>query len=244
MDELMKLLEEAEICLEAENLMARHCYYHAACWNTDELDTYWVREDKDVRWTQGMGRRTSLAAFRATYGLGCEANCLENYKYLLKKYPQVEGRDPRPLLEMAVHTLTTPVIEVADDHLSCKAFWYTPGSISSNLNWTEQKEGRWMWERYAVDFKKEDGEFRFQRASVYADLMAPMDAGSWIADENAPAGGPGGPGPGGEEDGPQMQRFPHDTPGDFHAMYAPTQMPQAEPLPPVPYATMADTFHY
>lgn len=125
-----------------------------------------------------------------------------------------------------------------------KGWWYTPGTIGSNLNYTRRQEGSWMWERYAVDFLVEDsGELRIQRASIYADITCPLDGGNWL---NRMSFAPPEEDPDAEpaEFEPQYTQVPYEIPGPFHFIYTPTQTPQDDLPIPEPYATMSETFQY
>lgn len=234
------LLRQAEIHCEIENLMARHCYYHAAGHNNQELDEFWVQKDEGVCWTQGMGRRDSLTKMRRAYGDNSARNCMANYEYLCKVYPQAKGRDPYALMEMAVHTLTTPMIEVAGDLDSAKGYWLTPGTISSNLNCSGKKEGFWIWERYAGDFVQENGRWKFIRLSVLADFMSPLDESDWSDPESVSFPDPETP----PELTPPYNLIPYEIKGEFHRSYSRTQLPQDTPPIPEPFQTMDETFRY
>jgi len=237
-----EILSKAELTLETENVMAMHCYMHAACHNLAELDDIWVAEDEDVKWTQSHGARDSKFRLYRSYGLNSRGNCLTNYEAVLQVFPSVKDVDPCPLHEMAMHTLTTPTIEVADDLQSTKGWWYTPGTISSNLNFTRRQEGNWIWERYAVDFKVEEDGLKIQHCSVLADFMCGLDARPW----NLPREPFGGPSEDEEpeEFDPVTTRVPYEIPGEFHYDYSPTQLPQNTPPQPVPYATLSETYSY
>lgn len=239
-----ELLTKAELALEAENIMALHCYYHTQGYNKEELEDIWVTKDEDVSWAQGFGARDSLSHMYLAYGLNYRRNSLSNYECLLKVYPSVKDYDASPLMEMAMHTLTTPMVEVADDLQTIKGWWYTPGTIGSNLNFTRRQEGSWMWERYAIDFLVEDdGEVKMQRASVLADITCPLDGGNWLVPRRfaPPEEDPNAEPP---EFDPPYGGIPYEVPGPFHFIYSPTQTPQAEPVIPVPYTTRSETFLY
>ena len=57
--------------------------------------------------------------------------------------------------------LATDIIEVAGDGRTARAYFYTPGAISSTLNLSRKREGMWMWERYGIEYAKdEDGNWK------------------------------------------------------------------------------------
>ncbi len=104
------ILTKAELSLEAENVWATHCYYHVQGHNQEELEDIWVTKDEGAKWTQGMGRRVRTSHMYLSMGLNFRRNALANYACLLEVYPDAKNYKPRPLFEMAMHTLTTPII--------------------------------------------------------------------------------------------------------------------------------------
>jgi hypothetical protein len=60
-----------------------------------------------------------------------------------------------------IHTLTTPVIEVAGDGETARAVWFCPG--------LEGLTPAWM--KYGCDFKKQDGEWKIWHLHVYGITM-------------------------------------------------------------------------
>lgn len=130
---------------QIKNVMGRHAYYHSWSLHPDELANIWSKRD-DVAWGNSFGFH---------YGRDVL------YDYYAK--PQESGEQENGVLFM--HTLTTPLIEVAEDGQTAQAMWYTPGfgcGPDGGLNW--------MHERYAVDFIKEDGEWKIWHLFVGTDF--------------------------------------------------------------------------
>jgi hypothetical protein len=61
----------------------------------------------------------------------------------------------------SIHTLTTEVIEVAADGETARGLWISPGAESRRTVPDNQLESFWIWGLYAIDFIKEDGEWKF-----------------------------------------------------------------------------------
>ena len=62
----------------------------------------------------------------------------------------------------ALHLLTTDIIEVAADGRTARGLWMSPGAESRrSANDKDKLEAIWIWGLYAVDFIKEDGEWKF-----------------------------------------------------------------------------------
>ena len=62
---------------------------------------------------------------------------------------------------MNLHTLTTPVIEVADDGKTAKGLWISPGVECPRVPlFGGEHQAAWCWIKYGVDFAKEDGKWK------------------------------------------------------------------------------------
>ncbi len=141
----------------------------------------------------------------------------------------------------AEHTLTTPVIEVADDLQTAKAIWISPGHETS-IEPDGSADPTWMWGRYAMDFKCVDGQWKiwhFQmfptfRCNYYTawtdtvpfDRLMRQHMAERPAGEEPPAG-PGGLRP--------------DAPMTFFEEYATDRVMRYWPQPPAPYQTFEGT---
>ena len=182
-------IRNASACQEVENLHARHCYMHCAGRNVEEVDNYWIDSDK-VSWGHAFGKWTGWQGVKFGWGSSLERQGYGSYLELTQVWPQVTGLDPRPLYEAAMHTLATDIIEVAEDGQTARAYFYTPGAISSTLNTSRKREGMWMWERYGIEYAlDEDGEWKLFTIQVCPDLMVPLDCAnpaelSWVRVKN------------------------------------------------------------
>jgi hypothetical protein len=73
--------------------------------------------------------------------------------------------------QLHVHSMLTPVIEVAADGKTAKGVWDSFGPNISNGN----DIGNWLWVKYGVDFIKEDGAWKIWHMQVYALFNTPYD---------------------------------------------------------------------
>lgn len=235
-------IRNAVACQDVENLHARHCYMHCGGRNIEEVDNYWIHSD-GVSWGHSFGKWTSWTGVKFGWGGSLERKGTSCFLQLTQVWPQVAGLDPRPLSEAAMHTLATDIIEVAEDGKSARAYFYTPGTISSTLNMSKEREGSWLWERYGIEYMlDDDGEWKFFTIQVCPDIMAGFDgmnptkasydmtvAGIVRPDADADTSQiPGGGGP----NAPIT-----DEPEHVHNSYGITQTVQ-DPVPwPEPYAT-------
>lgn len=175
-------IRNAAACQAVENLHARHCYMHSAGRNVEEVDHHWLRSP-DASWGHAFGKWLGWQGVKYGWGGSLERQGYGAFLQLTQVWPQVIGLDPRPLYEAAMHTLATDIIEVADDGQSARAYFYTPGAVSSTLNTDGRREGVWMWERYGVEFvRDENGDWKFLTLQVCPDLVIPMDCGNPAAD--------------------------------------------------------------
>ena len=83
---------------------------------------------------------------------------------------------------MAEHTLTTPVIEVADDLKSVRSYYMTPGTMGGVTGSQGGRSGGWLWERYGSEFVYRDGRWWWFHEQVCPDLAGDMDAENWAQD--------------------------------------------------------------
>jgi hypothetical protein len=77
---------------------------------------------------------------------------------------------------MAVHLLANPVIVVAGDGKTAKGVWMASGMVAMNNPKTGPTAG-WEWNRYGIDFIKEDGKWKFWHYHVF-----PLFNCSWNED--------------------------------------------------------------
>lgn len=108
---------------------------------------------------------------------------MKNFMEKVDKYPEIAGKDYRPLMECSVHTLTCDVIEVADDGKSVRGSFVTPGAINSTLDADGAKWCHIMWERYGSDFviDEKDGQLKYLNEQVCPDIMGDLDYRDWAA---------------------------------------------------------------
>lgn len=226
---------------EVENLHARHEYLHAKSHGKEEWGVLWSKSD-DCSWAHEFGR---VRGFKNVFFISVtdyDTGPYEKYVELYEQYPEVlGGADPRALPEIAFHTIDTDIIEVADDGMSARAFFFTPGIIIGNLPSPSRpmRRAHLCWERYGSDFVFEDGKWLYLHEQVCPDIIAGPLATANDAHEQysnlinpnyvpRPARG-----------GPKV-----DDPGPFHFDYSPTQIVQNTVPWPVPYATIDNSNTY
>lgn len=75
--------------------------------------------------------------------------------------------DPNTPGNMPIHPITTPVIEVAKDGKTARGVWIGTGFVASKDAQTGEPKCSWEWDKYGVDFIKEDGKWKFWHFHVY-----------------------------------------------------------------------------
>lgn len=177
--------------LEIKNVMARHAYYHAYNQHQKELDEIWVKKpenQKTASFGQNWGYQVGMDAIQKYYGDQNIIDHQEDLKAMIEKYPDIEDKPENlGLGQMLIHQLSTPYIEVAADGQTAQGLWYSPGHVT--VAHPDRVDAMWMYERYGVDFIKEDGEWKMWHMFVGTDWGLP--AGSDVTKEPIPEPGDG-----------------------------------------------------
>jgi hypothetical protein len=234
----MSAVEMAERALaihEIQYVMGLHQLYGAPGGDHDkEIELIWAHKTPDVSFASNRGvYRGDIDVIYSYYGSGS------------RKAGKKEEKSDAPQMMMgggpgvtSVRLLTTPIIQIAGDMKTAKAWWYTPGH-QSNV-----RDGKgnaiWTYEKYGIDFVNEDGEWKIWHFHVYNDWDIPMgeDLVEYTVKKEKNA----------QEMPPRAPRedlAPYYTDKVFGESYSLSR--EANPLkprPPVPYCTFSETFSY
>lgn len=226
---------------EIQNIFSLHEYYHFT--PSEEMEMIWAQKHKDVTFGQNWGVVVGLENVMATYKNMSDERKQKQVDAKRKWFPDIENDKKNAMVgEMGFHMLTTPVIEVAEDGETAKGMWYTPGFMTMFNEKTGKFEANWMYEKYAVDFVKEDGHWKIWHFNVYTDFACPYYK-SWVdaSEERKTMGPPGGPDePGGSTPGGKTTK-----PGIGYQEYNTRRLQLPDwPKPPEPYRTFSETFSY
>ena len=215
LDALELALNKERAVTQIQNCLGRYVYMHTGGRHTECVECF-ANGDPDLSIEIGpMGvYRGPDAAYRV-YHLG---------------HNQWEGDR---IGFCAEHTLTTPVIEVADDLQTAKALWISPGHETSVEDGVP--DPTWMWGRYAMDFKNVDGQwkiwhfqmfptFRCNYYKSWADTVPFDQILAEHSEEKVPEAGGGA-----------------DEPTTFFEEYSPKRVMKYWPQPPKPYHTFEGT---
>lgn len=228
--------------LEIQNLMSRRAYYHSVGQNEKELELWSTK--REIRWGQNQGCWIGMKSLKVYYDDVNRQMQAAGLAQLAKRNPAIQNvPENRYIGNNVLHLLTTPIIEIADDGQSAKGMWYTPGVILTTDD-GKTPQGMWIWERYGVDFVKENGRWAFLNLQVNTDFMNPM--GKPLGMQAAGAAGMGSegaappPAPGGEG-----IRIPGpDVPKQLYTEFGATRVPTITPRMPERYRTLSETFQY
>lgn len=162
---LHERIRNANASQEVEKVKARHTYLHGRADATGEWADIWSR-DPNCSWAHIFGRMRGFDQIWHGSVAQYDKMSFENAIELMEIYPETAGKDPRPLMEASVHTLVTDIIEVAEDGMSARGSFITPGVIHSTLTPDKKKYCNVLWERYGSDFVCEDGKWKYLHEQV------------------------------------------------------------------------------
>jgi hypothetical protein len=230
---LSQRIYNAAASQEVENVKARHTYLHGSADATSEWTRIWSRSD-DCSWAHAFGRMRGFDQVWFGSVTCYDMMAMDNWLKIYEIYPEVGGKDPRPLMEASVHTLVTDIIEIADDGQSARASFITPGVIHSVLTSEGEKYCNVLWERYGSDFVQEGGKWLYLHEHVCPDILTKLDAFNWASEDYARITGQNSSTP-----PPATLGSPPVTdPGPMHLPYSLLSKPQNTVPWPEPYKTL------
>jgi len=212
-------IERLQAVNEIQNLMGTYEYLHTANRHKEVMGLY-AKKPKDVRVYWG----------EQGYWEGPDAP--QKAWSILDKMAEGEGI----IGNMPIHPITTPVIVVAGDGKTAKGVWIGTGFVA--MSHKDEKTGKrvpaasWEWDKYGVDFIKEDGKWKFWHFHIYRIFRSGWNE-PW--EKQFEKGEPKFTFPeGGAPNGPAVDDNP----------YRPDTIQELKPVPPVPYEKWEDTFMY
>jgi len=202
---LEKMVAKLDAQSKIFNIMGRYSFYLTAA-KYHDIAALFAKKAPDVRAEMNWG----------VY----DGN--EGIKRLYSKYHTEQIVGPGV---MAVHALTTPVLEIAGDGKTAKGVWVSPGHITGGPFTPDGSiKAHWAWMRYGNDFILEDGEWKIWHLHVYGMIMCPFDK-SWTEAGDVHAAPPMPP------------EYAPDRPPTFSWSYQTNVETVLVPAPPLPYET-------
>jgi hypothetical protein len=238
----MTLEQKVQLALdlhEIQNVASLHEYYHSAMMHKEELEAIWAQKTPGVSWTNNTDKYEGMASLKRFYVEHLVKDKQRSLEALNKIDPSIkvipENYGAGILWS---HMLTTPVIEVAGDGKTAKGVWMSFGHVTGPMG--GKMSAVWAYEKYGMDFVKEDGKWKLWHLHTFVDFYCPIDA-SWTDATKNIASGVGQR----VEEEPGAADFPKgDKRGVFYKGYSLSTVPKMEPKPPVPYYTFSETFSY
>ena len=155
-----------------KNVMARHAYFHSFGLHGRELDEIWVQKPENqatASFGQNWGYQVGMELIRRNYDTVNVRNQRRDMLAMQTKYPDIEDKPENYAIgSMLMHMLTAPYIEVAADGLTAQGLWYAPGQVT--VAHPDGVDAMYMYERYGVDFIKEDGEWKIWHLFIGTDF--------------------------------------------------------------------------
>jgi len=241
--------------MEIQNVMAKHSYYYAAQEQWKELDEAWSKKRDDISYGHNDGYYVGRKSVEAYYGQKNETRRKQTLESVSKLYPEIKNiEENEGVGDLVMHTLTTPYIEIAEDGQTAKGIWMSIGLCSGTGN-DGKVSAIWLWEKFATDFVKEDGEWKIWHFQIYSDVLGNVDAamlsmfvqqsqisakpsaGQQTQAGQGPEGRPGAGG--GQPQGGQMTGFDKNI--QMYEIYSTTRVPKLTPALPEPYKTWDDS---
>ena len=233
-------IHNAEVAQGVEELKARHAYLHGIGYSREEWDFFWYKSP-NTTWAHQFGRMVGWDEVYLNSVGHTDKMMVKAALDQLDDYPELQGHDFRSTTSGGCHVLTSDVIEVAEDGMSARATYLTPGTLMGSIGMDGQgRGGVWLWERYGSEFVvDENGELKWFHEQVCPDLAGNYDVGNWAhdryldyLDKSISIGDVGG--------APAQLTEP----GLFHADYYITQTVQDTVHPPKPYYHLDDENTY
>lgn len=232
-------LHNAKAAQTVEEYKARHAYLHGAGYSREEWDLMWL-DSPNTTWAHQFGRMVGYQEVYINSVRHMDRQMVTDKLNLMEEYPELMGHDLRSVCSGGCHALTSDVIEVADDGLSARSFYLTPGTLMGPIGMDGKgRGGIWLWERYGSDFVFVDGKWQWFHEQVCPDLAGDYDHGNWAhdryldyLDRDISIGEVGG------------RPAQLSEPGLIHADNSIVQTVQNTVPPPVPYATLDDSNTY
>jgi hypothetical protein len=212
LDGLLKRIERNEAYIKIMNVMGRYAFWHTANMHQECAELFALE-------TEGTWSEMQWGRYNGKEGI-------------LKLYPGLHHAIDGPkghAGKMHMHPLTTPVIEVAEDCMTAKAVWISPGHETGSFIRTDHDDAFWCWMKYDCDFIKENSQWKIWHMRTPGIFMTKYDTPWTVVPEG----------------GPEMSPFPEiylpdEPPSKPNWEYKPGSIYPNDPPPPMPYELWAN----
>ena len=151
-------IHSCEAFIDIEREWSTHVFYHAIEDRPGFTSTYRWSHREDCAGTHGFGCLVGYDRCEVEWRTGIYEGTDMELPIMRELYPDLEDNDD--YFGFAVHNLCSSVIEVAEDGMSARSSFYTPGLIGRPSTPKGNVMLFIMWERYGQDWVFEDGDFK------------------------------------------------------------------------------------
>lgn len=172
-----RIAQETLDIQEVQNTWSLYSHMDARGENCEQIGKVWAQHQPDVAYIESDGMWVGLDAIKRGYCEWWEETLKDRFKKIRKLYPEY-GDDPKYAYIgwQRMTTNCTPNIVIAGDGKTAKGSWDSVGFI------TDSDMAMWVYQRYFVDFIKEDGEWKIWHANLLVQMNHDPEK-SW-ADSN------------------------------------------------------------
>jgi hypothetical protein len=150
-------IERLEAAHEIQNIMSSYVYMHTAGLHRECVSLFTVKQhDTKIEMMWGIYEGKDAA-----------------YRCYSVDHLKLEGQGEQRRGRMQMHTLTTPLIEVAGDGKTAKGVWIAPGHETAAGK--GKALANWAWCKYGADFIREDRLWKIWHLRVYGLFMTAFD---------------------------------------------------------------------
>lgn len=235
-ERVVALSREVERLMDAQkvqNLMSRMTYLNGAGMFDEMVELFAQRTPGVTVQVGARGIFEGREGARKTLAMSGRLIEQVHAEGMQKAFPELKFPSPRAGMQEN-QSLGSPIIEVAEDGRTAKGLWSAPVSEARFNERVNGPDAFWMWIKFAVDFVKEDDEWRIWHYNVLPLFRTHYEK-SWTQ-KLPPAG---------------MARDPHAgfptadrPPNEFYNPFGVDAVPRYVPRPPEPYRTFDETFSY
>ena len=218
----LELIQRVWDVEEVKKLCAKRCYYLANDWREKELDELWVIGE--------AAKKT--ASFGRNWGYYVGMDAIRDY-YVNRHNQQIDALPGKNHGDGCLfhHPASTGLVYEAYDGQTARGLWYCISQETVPTSDTEA-DARWYLEKLAIDFLKEDGQWKIWHVVIATDLSS--EAGADYMQQ--PVDLPDGENPAFVEFGtPTLPMRTHNERYNWLDNY---------PAPPVPYKTFDEDNSY